>query len=374
MTEKISIKKILIDQKSVGDSVTSNIVDWHKKHKESVDLEYIDDYKDFIQTKKNYYSFYDKNILLIHPYEGKFLSTCPGSDGVVCCNYFVLNTGINCPFDCSYCYLQSYTTHPFITIHSNLSKVFVELDIFLNKRNNFHYRIGTGEYSDSFALDEISGINSILINYFNNIPNATLELKTKSSRIDHLLNKDGRNIVIAWSLNPSKIIEDYEYNTSSLEERIDAAYRATQAGFQIAFHFDPIISIGNWKKEYSHVIHLISRKIDKRKIRWISLGMFRYSSGFREMIKINKPSDKIISSEMVRGLDQKFRYVSYQRVGVYRFLREEIQRELSGVFTYLCMETMNVWKRSCGFSPGNPLALNSGFENRRKEIDPYGTN
>ena len=41
-------------------------------------------------------------------HKGEFLKKCPGSDGQVCCNYFVINFASNCPMDCSYCYLQEY--------------------------------------------------------------------------------------------------------------------------------------------------------------------------------------------------------------------------------------------------------------------------
>ena len=49
-----------------------------------------------------------KKRLFLTRYKGEFLKKCPGSDGQVCCNYFVINFASNCPMDCSYCYLQEY--------------------------------------------------------------------------------------------------------------------------------------------------------------------------------------------------------------------------------------------------------------------------
>ena len=47
-----------------------------------------------------------KKKLYLAKHKGEFLKKCPGSEGQVCCNYFVINFASNCPMDCSYCYLQ----------------------------------------------------------------------------------------------------------------------------------------------------------------------------------------------------------------------------------------------------------------------------
>lgn len=370
--EKVHIKTVIIDEKSREDTITYNLLNWLNIHNKNISPIYVKDARKWINDNKQSYSFYDKNIIILHPFEGKFLSSCPGSDGVICCNYFVLNTGINCPFDCSYCYLQTFNNHPFITVHTNINQMFHEITAFLKDKNNFHFRIGTGEYSDSIVLDNITGMNKELIQFFNKTSNATLELKTKSASIDHLLNLNHRNIVLSWSLNPPGIIEMHEKNASSLEDRISAAQKAASKGFQVAFHFDPIILHDKWQEHYGKVIENLRDQIPVEMIRWISIGMFRHSSGLKELLKINKPKNNLTMAELIKGSDQKYRYLSSLRVNVYRYMKDKIDKELKGVFVYLCMETMNVWKRSCGFSPSNPLALNEGFEKRRLSIEEYG--
>ncbi len=49
-----------------------------------------------------------KKKLYLAKHKGEFFKKCPGSEGQVCCNYFVINFASNCPMDCSYCYLQEY--------------------------------------------------------------------------------------------------------------------------------------------------------------------------------------------------------------------------------------------------------------------------
>jgi spore photoproduct lyase len=42
-----------------------------------------------------------KKKLFLTRHKGEFLKKCPGSEGQVCCNYFVINFASNCPMDCT---------------------------------------------------------------------------------------------------------------------------------------------------------------------------------------------------------------------------------------------------------------------------------
>ena len=54
-----------------------------------------------------------KRHLYVENFKGHFFKRCPGArPGLVCCNYFVLNLGLQCDMDCSYCYLQSFINTP----------------------------------------------------------------------------------------------------------------------------------------------------------------------------------------------------------------------------------------------------------------------
>ena len=80
-------------------------------------------------------------------------------------------------------------------------------------------------------------------------PNALLELKTKSNHVEHLLElPHGGKTVISWSVNPQAIITKEELKTSNLDERIKAARISSEAGYKVAFHFDPMIDYPDWEK------------------------------------------------------------------------------------------------------------------------------
>ena len=138
-----------------------------------------------------------KKRLFLTQHKGDFLKKCPGSDGQVCCNYFVINFASNCPMDCSYCYLQEYLAdNPELKVFSNVDDLFTEADKLLSNHRRFFFRIGTGEITDSLALDPYIGFAREVVPFFAEQPNVLLELKTKSDCVEALLPLDPKDRVV----------------------------------------------------------------------------------------------------------------------------------------------------------------------------------
>jgi len=210
-------------------------------------------------------------------------------------------------------------------------------------------RIGTGEFTDSLMFDEITSISTDLIESTSSISNLFLEFKTKSSNVDHLENiKKKGNTVIAWSVNTQTNIDLYEEGASNIKDRIDAASKVQSWGYNIAFHFDPIIKYDNFISEYSNVIELMAQRLDPAKVIWISLGCFRYSSGFKEIIKNSFPKEKLTVEEMFPGCDGKYRYLTPERTEIFKRFKEKIMLKFPDVFIYLCMEDSEMWHKVFG--------------------------
>ena len=78
----------------------------------------------------------------------------------------------------------------------------------LRKHRSMFFRVGTGEITDSLALEPLTGMVGALMPYFVEQPNVLLELKTKSDCVDSLLDFDPKGrIVVAWSMNPQRVID-----------------------------------------------------------------------------------------------------------------------------------------------------------------------
>jgi spore photoproduct lyase len=180
-----------------------------------------------------------KKQLVLSRFKGSFLKKCPGiSPGMVCCNYYVVNLMKNCVYDCSYCFLQGYLeNNPLMVAYVNVEDLIGELDQVFREHPDRTFRVGTGELTDSLALEDIVPYSDQLIPFFNEQKNAVLELKTKSDNVGMLLKQESpKNVIVSWSLNPPHIVEQEEKGTPKLHERLKAASLCQEKGYRVGFH------------------------------------------------------------------------------------------------------------------------------------------
>ena len=162
-----------------------------------------------------------KSVLVMKPFLGRMYQKCPGSPGMICCNYRLVNIGFNCLYDCTYCFLNSYLNSYGIVQFVSPVPTLAELEPELLASPDTPIRVGTGEFTDSLVLDAVSGISEALIAEASRHPNLFLELKTKSDSVSHLLGiREKGNTVLAWTLNTARNIDRYEAGSAPLERRI----------------------------------------------------------------------------------------------------------------------------------------------------------
>lgn len=341
MKTAFDLKTVLYNKNETGNDIVSRFL----KIKNAEFISYSDD-KELaihIDKLKNVYS--PKEVVILKPFKGRFFQLCPGSTNVTCCNYRVINTCFNCFFDCTYCFLNSYLNSFGIVQFTNIKDMLNEVDLFLSKTENGRvYRIGSGEFTDSLMMDEITGIGESLIRKCSSNKNIMIELKTKSKNIDHLLAVENKGSAVAsWSLNTPRNIAKYEKDSALLDERIDSAKKAGKADFFLAFHFDPIIIYEGWEEDYKNLVHQLFSNVNAEKIVWISMGCFRYSPAFKDVMRNNFPDEELTTEEMFPGVDGKYRYLKNKRIYIYKTIKDNIIKYTDKPFIYLCMETEDVW-------------------------------
>ena len=244
------INKIYIDKEVKNEKLTLDIINQFSSVPTEIFSAPVPIYNELVE--KHVDPFIEgKKVLVLSNFKGDFLKKCPGTKGFICCNYYVLNLTTNCPLDCTYCILQEYLeNNPVLKIFINIEDALKQVEKIHQENKNVPIRIGTGELADSLALDHITGFSERLIPFFEEKKNLFLELKTKSNRIQNLLKFKGiKNTIISWSLNPQNIIDEEEFYSASLKERLDAASECQQRGFKTAFHFDPIVLYKGWEKD-----------------------------------------------------------------------------------------------------------------------------
>ncbi len=293
-----------------------------------------------------------KEILLLRNYKGEFLKRCPGSKGLLCCNYYVINVAANCHYDCTYCSLQNYLNTQAMVLFTNIQDILDDIKMKTSAYKGRLFRMGTGELADSLALDGVTNLSRILVPFFADIPNALLELKTKSNKIENLENLDhnGRT-VISFSLNPQSRIESDEYGTASLIERFEAAKKVESWGYKLAFHFDPLVYSETFEKDYGEVIKMIFDYVKSDSIEWISIGGFRFSKEIKSAVKERFPKSDMILGEFWLSDDNKMRYYKDTRKRMYKFVRSEIMSYFPKAPIYMCMESPTMWSDVFGYMP-----------------------
>ncbi len=285
-----------------------------------------------------------ENIFLIKNKDA-FVKICPCTKGYNRCGYWILNVGFGCPMDCSYCFLQSYSNAPGLVLPANIEEYYDHVQSFDNKVM-VKTRIGTGEFTDSLALDKYTEYSSKLISLFRGMKNLVLELKTKVAEIDNVLKEEPHeNIVISWSMNDKAVASKYEQGGSIMEDRLDAARRAAERGYKIGFHFDPIIYSRNWENGYKSIVEeIFSIDIVRRNTVWVSLGTLRYTPGMKQVAEQRFADNSLYyEGEFFADTDGKLRYPRGVRIDMYSKMVDWIRKFDTSCWIYLCMEPEEVW-------------------------------
>lgn len=319
--------------------------------------------EDFDQSKRE---------ILVKPHKGKFFKQCPGGNvNSACCNYFVLNLGSQCHFNCSYCYLQSFLNTPFMVIYSNIDEASKELVEVSKNMKGHKIRVGTGETIDSLGLDPLTGYTSVLIEAIKDCDNIQLELKTKSDFVDHLLdlNHDGK-VTVSWSINPEEVVANEEHGTASLAARLEAAKKCVEKGYSIGLHIDPVIWHPEWEKNYKALVKSVTECFEPKQVPYISLGALRFQTEQSAMMKERfSRASYVNSGEMFRSKDGKFRYDSKLRSEMFKTIIDEFKSYNRAWKVFLCMEAPETWLSTYGDFPKSVDGLDELFAPKPKVKD-----
>lgn len=280
----------------------------------------------FNRKRQNFYMQKQKPSLILAQKKAPFLHQTPHRKKNKRSYYFSLL--YNCPFQCSYCFLQGFYRSAHYLYFVNHQDFFQAID---SIEEGYFY---ASHDSDSLALDRHFGLIHILMDYFQQHPQKTLELRTKSSYIFPFRQKEPlSNIVIAYSLNPQEVIQKYEKGTASLSDRLSSLSTLQKLGWNISLCFDPLIAHKDWRENYHHLFEEVFAHIDPHKIDSITIGSMRFpTSFFKNILKKRKeitlftfleeengiyrdPEENLLIDHAFQSLSQ---YVSQEIIEIHR--------------------------------------------------------
>jgi spore photoproduct lyase len=263
-------------------------------------------------------------------------------EGNCCPNYWHFSPYGFCPYGCAYCYLagtQGVRFSPTVKIFVNLPEILTEVDRVagrLGKPTAFYL----GKLQDGLALDPLTGYSRQIVPFFADHPLARLTLLTKSADVGNLLNLDHRgHSILSWTLSPKAVVEAFEPNTPTLEERICAMEACAGAGYPVRAVVMPIIPLPEWETIYAEFLCQLLGRVQLARI---TLGSICSYPQAMRLMEQKLGSENSISAQVIRrrngGSDGRIRFPRELREKVYRHLLDLIRRLAPNLEVGLCLE------------------------------------
>ena len=122
-----------------------------------------------------------------------------------------------------------------------------------------------GSNSDLILENTITNNLVWTIENFKKAKKGKLTLPTKFAYVDDLLGLNHeKRIIIRMSVNPEYIINNVEFGTSRLKDRIEAINKLADADYEIGVLIAPVIFLDNWKELYHNLIVELQEKLNAK--------------------------------------------------------------------------------------------------------------
>lgn len=269
-----------------------------------------------------------KRTLLVTVSRIKKLDVCrPSAD-----YQFSLVSG--CPAHCEYCYLQTTQgTKPYLKVFVNLEDIFETIKGQIRQNEGKITTFEVASLGDPLALEHITGSLARTIDFFAGLEHGRLRVVTKFPYVDSLLDiGHGGHTLFRVSINTDYVIDNFEHNTASLDERIDALAKLGRAGYPVGLIIAPVMLYDNWKEDYDAMLEKLEDRLGpdlSGKELNFELIQYRFTAVAKELILQRFPRTKL-------DMDEGKRVLKWGRFGRYKYVypKEEAE-EIRGYLTSL---------------------------------------
>ncbi len=246
--------------------------------------------------------------LILARKHGRLVLDAPEGFGIGGSRNFYFSHMLNCIYDCRYCFLQGMYRSANYVVFVNYEEFADAIRAKMAETPGQTAYFFSGYDCDSLALEPLSRFVEHFVPVFAELPQACLELRTKSTRIRALQQTTAiDNCVVAFTLSPQTIVTALEHKTPSLHARIEAAARLQHAGWPIGLRFDPVFYYAGYERDYSLMFEQVFKALDSHAIHSVSLGAFRMPRSFFKATERLYPEEPLFAS----ALQQSGGTVSY---------------------------------------------------------------
>jgi len=223
----------------------------------------------------------------------------PSGYGIGANRSFYFSHMLNCLYDCRYCFLQGMYQSANYVLFVNYEDFQDEIRQLCAAKPTEAIHFFSGYDCDSLALEPVTRFTEQFMPCFEKIPNAWLELRTKSTQIRSLLNREPfSRCIVAFSLNPHEIATKVEVKAPPLQRRLDALYKLQEHGWQIGLRFDPMIYQTGYQQQYRQLFEQVFSIINRDQLHSVSLGAFRLPEKYFKKVHKLYPDEKLFASPL----------------------------------------------------------------------------
>lgn len=260
---------------------------------------------------------------------------------VICPHFLELKWAYGCPFDCAWCYLKG--TFRFLPtgtkpVIKDYKKIELHTRRFLDEVTTPEI-LNAGEIADSLMSEGSSEpFSKFILPKFEEQNRHKVLFVTKSDNIKHLLETNSHNqVIISFSFNADEVAKKWEGGAPSVDRRIEAGRKLSQAGYEVRIRIDPIVPVPDWETYYINLVNQIFANFRPERI---TLGSLR---GLQSTI--NGSTDRSWlqflkeNSNWGKKVDFKTRYE------IYATIINHLQKSYNYRDVALCKETVAMWVR-----------------------------
>lgn len=247
-------------------------------------------------------------LILAEKYKN-FALPAPPNYGIGAEKNYYFSHMLNCLYDCRYCFLQGMYQSANYVLFVNYEDYQQDIKNICLESPNEPFHFFSGYDCDSLALEPVTGFAKHFLPFFADIPNAWVELRTKSTQIRSLLGRQpDPRCIVAFSLSPDEIATKVEDKAPSLNKRLDALYKLQEQGWLIGLRFDPLIYQSGYQQQYKNLFEQVFSLIKPDLLHSVSLGVFRLPEKYFKKVHKLYPEEKLFASP----LETKHKMTSYK--------------------------------------------------------------
>ena len=253
-----------------------------------------------------------------------FILPAPDEFGIGGQHNYYFSHMLNCLYDCRYCFLQGMYRSANYVLFVNYENFKDEIINVTQSHNDGEVHFFSGYDCDSLAMEPVSGFVKYILPAFKSIPNALLELRTKSTQIRTLLSIEPiKNCVVAFSLTPERIANALEHKAPNIKNRLSAIHKLQKIGWPIGLRFDPLIYDSDFRPLYKEFFQDTFRGINIDLLHSVSIGTFRLPKRFHKIMTDYYPQEKLFASPTV-NTDGTIYYQDNLRKPLYEYCYGEL--------------------------------------------------